>query len=41
MELDEDEDNHVFDWFYDHEPLKHSKLVNGLRVQKQENENAW
>ena len=29
MELDEDEDNHVFDWFYDHEPLKHSKLVNG------------
>jgi len=22
MELDEDEDNAVFDWFYDHEPLK-------------------
>jgi pre-mRNA-processing factor 8 len=29
MELDEEEDNSVFDWFYDHEPLKHSKLVNG------------
>jgi len=21
MELDEDEDNPVFDWFYDHKPL--------------------
>jgi pre-mRNA-processing factor 8 len=29
MELDEAEDNSVFDWFYDHEPLKHSKMVNG------------
>lgn len=29
MELDEEEDNLVFDWFYDHEPLKHSKMVNG------------
>jgi pre-mRNA-processing factor 8 len=29
MELDEDEDNSVFDWFYDNEPLKHSKMVNG------------
>ena len=31
MELDEDEDNAVFDFFYDHEPLKHSdsNMVNG------------
>jgi pre-mRNA-processing factor 8 len=30
MELDEDEDNAVFDWFYDHEPLKYSpEFVNG------------
>ena len=29
MELDEDEDNNVFDWFYDHEPLKHSSMVKG------------
>lgn len=29
MELDEDEDNPVFDWFYDHQPLKYSKMVNG------------
>ena len=30
MELDEDEDNPVFDWFYDHEPLKFSPdYVNG------------
>lgn len=29
MELDEDEDNNVFDWFYDHQPLKHSSMVNG------------
>ena len=29
MELDEGEDNAVFDWFYDHEPLKFTKMVNG------------
>ena len=31
MELDEDEDNAVFDFFYDHEPLKNSdtNMVNG------------
>ncbi len=29
MELDEVEDNHVFDWLYDHQPLKYSKKVNG------------
>ena len=29
MELDEVEDNHVYDWFYDHEPLKYSQMVNG------------
>ncbi len=30
MELCEEEDNSVFDWFYDHEPLKQSALVNGI-----------
>merc|ERR1719272_1685954 len=29
MELDEDEDAAVFDWFYDHKPLADSKMVNG------------
>jgi pre-mRNA-processing factor 8 len=29
MELDEDEDNAVFDWFYDHMPLQYTKMVNG------------
>jgi pre-mRNA-processing factor 8 len=29
MELDEIEDNAVYDWFYDHEPLKLTKYVNG------------
>lgn len=29
MELDEEEDNHVYDWFYDNEPLKYSQMVNG------------
>lgn len=29
MELDEGEDNPVFDWFYDHQPLKFTKFVNG------------
>jgi pre-mRNA-processing factor 8 len=27
MELDEEEDNCVFDWFYDHQPLKFTKNV--------------
>ena len=34
MELDEEEDNSVFDWFYDHEPLKYSKMVNGPSYRK-------
>jgi len=29
MELDEDEDNSVFDWFYDHMPLQYTNMVNG------------
>jgi pre-mRNA-processing factor 8 len=29
MELDEEEDNAVFDWFYDHMPLQHTPMVNG------------
>ena len=29
MQLDEDEDNNVYDFFYDHQPLKTSKYVNG------------
>ena len=29
MDLDEDEDNAVFDWFYDHMPLQYTKMVNG------------
>lgn len=29
MELDEEEDNNVFDWFYDHQPLKHSSMMSG------------
>ncbi|KAJ1558331.1 Pre-mRNA-processing-splicing factor 8 [Nowakowskiella sp. JEL0078] len=29
MELDEDDDKPVFEWFYDHKPLQDSKLVNG------------
>ena len=29
LELDEEEDGPVVDWFYDHQPLKYSKLVNG------------
>jgi pre-mRNA-processing factor 8 len=29
MELDEGEDNAVFDWFYDHMPLQNTKMVNG------------
>jgi pre-mRNA-processing factor 8 len=29
MQLDEEEDNAVFDFFYDHQPLKDTKYVNG------------
>jgi hypothetical protein len=29
MELEEDEDGPVVEWFYDHQPLKYSKFVNG------------
>jgi pre-mRNA-processing factor 8 len=29
IELDEEEDNPVFDWFYDHEPLKYTSMVKG------------
>lgn len=34
MELDEDEDDNVYDFFYDHMPLKHSKMVNGPSYKK-------
>lgn len=34
MELDEVEDNAVFDWFYDHQPLKYSQMVNGPSYRK-------
>lgn len=29
MDLDEEEDDLVYDFFYDHMPLKHTKMVNG------------
>jgi len=29
MELDPEEDEAVYDWFYDHQPLKRTKFVNG------------
>lgn len=34
MELDENEDNPVFDWFYDHKPLRYSKMINGPSYKK-------
>lgn len=34
MELDEVEDNEVFDWFYDHRPLMFTKSVNGPSYKK-------
>jgi pre-mRNA-processing factor 8 len=34
MELDENEDNSVFDWFYDHKPLKYTKMVSGPSYRK-------
>jgi len=29
MELDEEEDEAIYDWFYDHKPLQYSRFVNG------------
>eukprot|EP00457_Paulinella_chromatophora_P000102 gb/GEZN01000102.1/.p1 GENE.gb/GEZN01000102.1/~~gb/GEZN01000102.1/.p1 ORF type:complete len:2329 (-),score=298.26 gb/GEZN01000102.1/:74-7060(-) len=29
MDLDEEEDDAIFDWFYDHKPLQFTKYVNG------------
>lgn len=34
MELDEVEDNAVFDWFYDYQPLKWTNMVNGPSYRK-------
>jgi len=34
MELDEDEDDAIFDWFYDHKPLQYTKFVNGPSYRK-------
>lgn len=34
MDLDEDEDDAVFDWFYDHKPLSDTKFVNGESYKK-------
>jgi len=34
LELDEEEDNAVFDFFYDHQPLIHTKMVNGPSYRK-------
>jgi pre-mRNA-processing factor 8 len=29
LELDEEEDGPVYQWFYEHQPLKHTSFVNG------------
>jgi len=34
MELDEEEDDQVYDFFYDHMPLKFTKMVNGPSYKK-------
>lgn len=34
LELDEDEDSAVYEWFYDHMPLKHTKFINGDSYRK-------
>lgn len=34
MDLDEEEDDAIFDWFYDHNPLKYTKFVNGPSYKK-------
>eukprot|EP01029_Cantina_marsupialis_P024439 TRINITY_DN628_c0_g1_i5.p1 TRINITY_DN628_c0_g1~~TRINITY_DN628_c0_g1_i5.p1 ORF type:complete len:2322 (-),score=828.59 TRINITY_DN628_c0_g1_i5:259-7224(-) len=33
-ELDEEEDAPVFDWIYDHQPLKYTKFINGPTYRK-------
>ena len=34
IDLDEEEDNDVFDWFYDHMPLQYTKHMNGPSYKK-------
>lgn len=34
MELDEEEDAAVYEWFYDHQPLRYTKFVNGPSYRK-------
>ena len=34
LELDEEEDSAVYEWFYDHNPLKWTKFVNGSSYRK-------
>ena len=34
LELDEEEDAAVYEWFYDHQPLKWTKFVNGSSYRK-------
>jgi len=34
MELDEDEDQPVLEWFYDHKPLEKTKCVNGVSYRR-------
>jgi pre-mRNA-processing factor 8 len=34
MELDEDEDQPVLEWFYDHKPLEKTKCVNGISYRR-------
>ena len=34
MDLDEEEDDAIFDWFYDHKPLLNTKSINGTTYRK-------
>lgn len=34
MDLDEEEDDAIFDWFYDHKPLINTKFINGTTYRK-------
>ena len=34
MELDEEEDAAVYEWLYDHQPLRYTKFVNGPSYRK-------
>ena len=34
MDLDEDDDSAVMEWFYNHKPLQYSKFVNGPSYKK-------